>query len=128
MHCFLNFFKKTQAISLYRLAAQQQTSTSRRQNFHLFYPKFSAKFNKLSSKFWKWQEVVKKRLKLKQSRKPHICDIRGLRVNSRYIAVKIYLFKVNNKNTRRRCEICSKLTIKTSMTRSFHISTLWQSG
>ena len=26
----------------------------------------------------------------------------------------IYLFKVNNKNTRKRCEICSKLTIKTS--------------
>ena len=25
----------------------------------------------------------------------------------------IYLFKVNNKNTRTRCEICSKLTIKT---------------
>ena len=25
----------------------------------------------------------------------------------------IYLFKVSNKNTRKRCEICSKLTIKT---------------
>ena len=25
----------------------------------------------------------------------------------------IYLFKFNNKNTRKRCEICSKLTIKT---------------
>ena len=25
----------------------------------------------------------------------------------------IYQFKVNNKNTRTRCEICSKLTIKT---------------
>ena len=25
----------------------------------------------------------------------------------------IYLFKVNNRNTRKRCEICSKLTIKT---------------
>ena len=24
-----------------------------------------------------------------------------------------YLFKVNNKNTRTRCEICSKLTVKT---------------
>ena len=24
----------------------------------------------------------------------------------------IYLFKVNNRNTRKRCEICSKLTIK----------------
>ena len=25
----------------------------------------------------------------------------------------IYLFKVNNRNTRKRCKICSKLTIKT---------------
>ena len=25
----------------------------------------------------------------------------------------IYLFKVNNRNTRKKCEICSKLTIKT---------------
>ena len=28
--------------------------------------------------------------------------------------VGIYLFKVNNRNTRTRCEICSKLTIKTT--------------
>ena len=27
--------------------------------------------------------------------------------------VSIYLFKFNNRNTRPRCEICSKLTIKT---------------
>ena len=27
--------------------------------------------------------------------------------------VGIYLLKVNNRNTRARCEICSKLTIKT---------------
>ena len=27
--------------------------------------------------------------------------------------VGIYLFKVNNRNTRTRCQICSKLTIKT---------------
>ena len=30
------------------------------------------------------------------------------------IPVCIYPLKVNNKNTRKRCEICSKLTIKTS--------------
>ena len=29
------------------------------------------------------------------------------------IPANIYLFKVNNKNTRKRCQICSKLTIKT---------------
>ena len=28
--------------------------------------------------------------------------------------VGIYLFKVNNRNTRARCETCSKLTIKTA--------------
>ena len=28
-------------------------------------------------------------------------------------SANIYLIKVNNKNTRKRCEICSKLTIKT---------------
>ena len=31
----------------------------------------------------------------------------------RSIPPDIYLFKVNNRNTRARCEICSKLTIKT---------------
>ena len=28
-------------------------------------------------------------------------------------SANIYLFKVNNRSTRKRCEICSKLTIKT---------------
>ena len=27
--------------------------------------------------------------------------------------VNIYLLKVNNRNTKKRCELCSKLTIKT---------------
>ena len=30
-----------------------------------------------------------------------------------YIPTNIYLLKVNNRNTRKRCEMCSKLTIKT---------------
>ena len=29
-------------------------------------------------------------------------------------SAKVFLFKVNNRNTRKRCETCSKLTIKTS--------------
>ena len=29
-----------------------------------------------------------------------------------YVLAGIYLFKINNRNTRTRCEICSKLTIK----------------
>ena len=34
----------------------------------------------------------------------------------------IYLFKVNNRNTRKRCEICSKLTIKISERYHWHES------
>ena len=33
-----------------------------------------------------------------------------------------YLFKVNNKNTRKRCKICSKLIIKTQERRQWHRS------
>ena len=29
------------------------------------------------------------------------------------VSANIYLFKVNNRNSRKRCNICSKLTIKT---------------
>ena len=36
-------------------------------------------------------------------------QIKNLKVNP----AGIYLLKVNNRNTRTRCEICSKLTIKT---------------
>ena len=34
----------------------------------------------------------------------------------------IYLFKVNNRNTRKRCEMCSKLTIKTPERHQLHRS------
>ena len=34
----------------------------------------------------------------------------------------IYLFKLNNRNTRKRCEICSKLTIKTTARRPWRRS------
>ena len=44
-------FEKTQPISLYWFAAQQQTSTSRRQKFDLFYSKLVSEFNELSLKF-----------------------------------------------------------------------------
>ena len=36
----------------------------------------------------------------------------------------VYLLKVNNRNTRKRCEICSKLTIKTLERRQFLLMTL----
>ena len=67
---------------LYWFAAQQQTSTSRPQKFDLFYPKFSPDLNEVSRAFQNQQEEAKKCLKLQQSRKPHICGIRRLRVNS----------------------------------------------
>ena len=37
--------------------------------------------------------------------------------NSMNLPANIYLFKVNNRNTRERCKICSKLIIKTSKQR-----------
>ena len=40
-----------------------------------------------------------------------LCDISGLFQISN--PTKIYLFKVNNRSSRKMCEICSKLTIKT---------------
>ena len=42
--------------------------------------------------------------------------------------VGIYLLKVNNRNTRTRCEICSKLTIKTPERRhNFkHVNADWE--
>ena len=36
----------------------------------------------------------------------------------RIFPANIYLLKVNNRNTRKRCEICSKLTIKTPAQRN----------
>ena len=37
----------------------------------------------------------------------------GSRINVGYFPVSIYRLKVNNRDTRTRCEICSKLTLKT---------------
>ena len=46
----------------------------------------------------------------------HIQKIRVTKNNN--IPVGIYIFKVNNRNTRARCEICSKLAVKTPERRS----------
>ena len=40
----------------------------------------------------------------------------------RCVPSRLYLLKVNNKNTTARCEICSKLTIKTTERRHWHCS------
>ena len=73
---------------LYWFAAQQQTSIPRPQKFDLLYSKFSPDFNEFSPAFQNQQEVAKKWLTLKQSRKPHVCGIRRLRVN--VLLVKSY--------------------------------------
>ena len=39
--------------------------------------------------------------------------------------VGIYLLKVNNRNTRTRCEICSKLTTKTPEQHQWHNSDIF---
>ena len=77
---------------MYWLDALQQTSTSRRQKFDLFYPKCSPQVNKPSLTFKERKEVAKKWLKLKQSRKPHICGIRRLRVK-KYIFTDINIWR-----------------------------------
>ena len=41
----------------------------------------------------------------------------NLHCNQDIFPASNYKFKVNNRNTRTRCEICSKLTIKTPMER-----------
>ena len=43
-----------------------------------------------------------------------------LRNFEKQLPVGIYIFKVNNRNTKTRCEICSKLTVKTSEQRQRH--------
>ena len=47
---FFKIFEITKAILLHWFAKQQQTSTSRRQQFDLFYPKVNVEFNELSLK------------------------------------------------------------------------------
>ena len=39
--------------------------------------------------------------------------MRKINIKNNNLPANIYLFKVNNTNTRKRCKICSKLTIKT---------------
>ena len=46
----------------------------------------------------------------------------GTIANSQRTPAGIYLFKVNNRNTRTRCEICSKLTINTPERRQWRRS------
>ena len=51
----------------------------------------------------------------------HLYTVIGLHTENKNPA-NIYLFKVNNRNTRKRCEMCSKLPIKTPGRRQWHRS------
>ena len=44
---------------------------------------------------------------------PKTCSFPGLNTFWLYHVANIYLFKVNNRNSRKRCGICSDLTLKT---------------
>ena len=57
-------------------------------------------------------KVIKRTLPIQSTRRP-------VKV---YNPAGIYLFKVNNRNTRTRCEICSKLTINTPERRQWRRS------
>ena len=82
--------------------------------------------NVLKIKGWNWclrwsplggcmSYIVCKRTPMPPTFLCQIWKLLGIRVLqlSRNYRAGIYLLKVNNKNTRTRCEICSKLTIKT---------------
>ena len=65
MRTIFKLILKTQLISVYWFAGQQQTSTRRTQKIDLYYQRFIPEFNELGLSFWKQQEVTKKWLKLK---------------------------------------------------------------
>ena len=48
--------------------------------------------------------------------------LNSMTLNSMNLRANIYLFKVNNWNTKKRCEICSKSMIKTAEWRQWHHS------
>ena len=73
---FFKIFEKTQPTSLYWFAGQHQASTSRGQNLAFFIQNLVQNLMNLVLRC----ESDKSLLKLKQSRKPHICGTRRLRV------------------------------------------------
>ena len=71
------------------------------------------KFNltRSSLKMYKFQ-IALQGMKFKTIGTEYFNTVKNL-ILTRINPANIYLFKVNNRNTRTRCEICSKLTIKT---------------
>ena len=56
------------------------------------------------------QKCIHKLIKTKDM---YLKSVENLSTNFVFNPVGIYIFKVNKRNTRTRCELCSKLTIKT---------------
>ena len=69
---------------------------------------------RILSNFHKYQLLDQKHEKSKRKQGAKLFSDLVLSLKVFYvIPAKFYLFKVNNRNTRTRCQICSKLTIKT---------------
>ena len=46
-------------------------------------------------------------------------------VNTLFYPANIHVFKINNRNTRKRCEICSELAVKTPERRNWRCSAVF---
>ena len=68
------------------------------------------------------KKIEKGSRKIFENREKYCCKngekiLNSMTSNSMNLPVKIYLFKVNYRNTRKRCEMCSKLIIRTPQRR-----------
>ena len=84
-------------------------------NVLLYFKCFQYPENCYTGKHWdKWEHFFTQCKQPKHYRKNNRAQFFRLRANGSINAiVDIYLFKVNNRNTKERCEICSKLATKT---------------
>ena len=91
--------------------------------FHYLYEKV------ISTTFWNSMRNVKTTVKIVRFSEIS-CSLNSLKMErfqsftcgSSTFSANIYLFKVNNENIRIMCEICSKLIIKTTERRHWHLS------
>ena len=78
-------------ISLYWYAAQDQTSTLRRQKFRSIYSKFRVDLSEFTPSFLNRQEVAEKLQKPNNARKAYLYVFRGLRVKARVANLQKYI-------------------------------------
>ena len=74
-------------------------------------------FFKMQSVISNHREIINEKVLISD-----LCWISLLSVRLQIYPAGIYLFKINNENTRTMCEICSKLTIKTPERRQWPLS------